>query len=275
MTAARAGHNELWNGHGRKLRRTLTDKDQVQGNAHDACSTPRKPFVDLVMSGTCSNRRQAGVWSLLIFSLMCASTSSRAQLPGAPVLQNAWATPGIVGAINFGSGSDGEVYAVAGSWAPTSGRFQLSGGAGSRRFSGIGSRSVFGLRLAVPFGGGPTSNFGFAAFAGGGGGAGGKSKTADSLASTSQVPIGAAIGWRRALGASHGLSLYASPSYVFFTGGGKSGGLVRTSVAADLGITASLGLTAGVEFGQTRVHEIGGPSGPLYGVGIAYAFGHR
>lgn len=219
---------------------------------------------------------QAGVWSFLVAFLSGGMISSvEAQLPGAPVLQNAWATPGVVAAMNFGSGSDGEVYALAGAWAPTSGRFQFSAGAGSRRFSGVGSRSVFGLRLAVPFGGGPASNFGFAAFAGGGGGAGGKSKTADSLASTSQVPVGAAIGWRRAIGASHGMSLYASPSYVFFTGGSKSGGLVRASVAADLGITASLGLTAGVEFGQTRVHSLGGPSGTLYGVGIAYAFGRR
>jgi hypothetical protein len=206
---------------------------------------------------------------------LASISSSAAQLPGAPVLQNAWATPGIVAAIDFASGSDGEVYALAGAWSPTSGRFQLSGGAGSRRFSGVGSRSVFGLRLAVPFGGGPASNFGFAAFVGGGGGAGGKSNAADSLASTSQVPVGAAIGWRRALGANHGVSLYASPSYVFFTGGTKAGGLVRGSVGADLGITASLGLTAGVEFGQTRVRAVGGPSGTLFGVGIAYALGRR
>ena len=221
-------------------------------------------------------RWQAGVCSLLVLSLGgIKAPPASAQLPGAPVLQNAWATPGVVAAINFGSGSDGEVYALTGSWAPTSGRFQLSGGAGSRRFSGVGSRSVFGLRLAVPFGGGAASNLGFAAFVGGGGGAGGKSNAADSLASTSQLPVGAAIGWRRALGASHGLSLYASPSYVFFTGGSKAGGLVRTSVAADLGITASLGLTAGVEFGQTRARSIGGPSGALFGAGIAYALGRR
>jgi hypothetical protein len=236
-------------------------------------SSSRNPF----MRGTLDCRWQTGVPKIgwLATLTLISMASARAQLPGAPVLQNAWATPGTVVAIDFGSGSDGEVYALAGSWAPASGRFQLSGGAGPRRFSGVGSRSVFGLRLAVPFGGGPASNFGFAAFLGGGGGAGGKSKTADSLASTSQVPVGAAIGWRRALGASHGVSLYASPSYVFYTGGGKRDGLVRASVAADLGISASLGLTAGVEFGQTRVHSLGGPSGTLYGVGIAYALGHR
>jgi hypothetical protein len=30
-----------------------------------------------------------------------------------------------------------------------------------------------------------------------------------------------------------------------------------------------------VEFGQTRVRAVGGPSGTLFGVGIAYALGRR
>jgi len=89
------------------------------------------------------------------------------------------------------------------------------------------------------------------------------------------VPVGVAIGWRRALGATHGVSLYASPSYVFYSGGAKSSGLVRTSVAADVGITPSFGLTAGIEFGQNRSAAAGGTSGTLYGIGLAYALGRR
>lgn len=212
--------------------------------------------------------------SIQLFA-MISLASAGAQMPGAPVLQNAWATPGIVGAVNFGGGSDGEVYAAAGSWAPASGRFELSGGFGSRHVTGAGSRGVYGVRLAIPFGGRPTSAIGFAVFAGAGGNVGGKSTAADSAASTSEVPLGAALGWRRSLGSNHGISVYASPSYVLFSGGDKSGGLVRGAAAADVGITPSLGLTAGIDFGQTRGRAIGGPSGTLYGVGIAYAFGRR
>jgi len=208
--------------------------------------------------------------SVALTSLVAAG----AQMPGAPVLQNAWATPGVVGALNIAGGSNGQAYAAAASWAPSTGRFQLSGGFGSRRVTGVGSRGVYGARLAMPFGG-SASNLGFAAFAGVGGGSGAKSTGADSAASTTQVPVGVAIGWRRALGATHGVSLYASPSYVFYSGGAKSSGLVRTSLAVDVGITPSFGLTAGIEFGQNRSTAVGGTSGTLYGIGLAYALGRR
>jgi hypothetical protein len=81
-----------------------------------------------------------------------------------------------------------------------------------------------------------------------------------------------AIGWRRAIGGSHGLSVYATPNYVFFSGGSKTGGLFRAGIGADVGITGSLGVTGGAEFGGTRGRAVGGPSGVLYGVGVSYAF---
>jgi hypothetical protein len=209
-------------------------------------------------------------------ALLTASTSVAsvgAQLPGAPVLQNAWASPGIVGAVNVGGGADGGAYAVAGSWAPTTGSYELSGGFGSRHFSGAGSRTVYGFRLAVPFGS-KAGAFGFAAFIGAGGGSVSNNAT-DSAASTSEVPVGFAVGWRRALGSMHGVSVYASPSYVFLSGGRERGNLVRGAVGVDFAFTPSFGLTAGIDFGQTRAHDIGGPSGALFGVGLAYAFKRR
>jgi hypothetical protein len=196
-----------------------------------------------------------------------------AQMPGVPVLQNAWAMPGTVAAINFGGGSDGQAFAVAAAWAPPTGSVQLSGGAGFRNLTGLGNRSAYGLRLAIPIG--PSNRaLGFAAFAGLGGGSVNASD-ADSAASTSEVPLGAVIGWRRALDAVRGVSIYASPSYLFLSGGSHSGGLVRGAVAIDMGITRSFGLTAGIDFGQSRDRAFGGPSGVLFGAGLAYAFGHR
>jgi hypothetical protein len=197
-------------------------------------------------------------------------------MPGAPVLQNAWATPGIVAALDVAGGSDGSVYAAAASWTPGSGRFQLSGGGGVRSVTGGGTGGVYGIRAAIPLGG-ASSSFGFGAFAGIGGGSATKSKTVfvDSVASTAEIPIGAAVGWRHAIGASHGLSVYATPSYVFFTGGKKTDGLVRVGLGADFGITKAIGATVGVDFGGKRPRGFGGPSGSLFGVGVSYALGHR
>ena len=209
------------------------------------------------------------------------------QIPGAPVLQNVWATPGIVGALDIGTGSGGSVYAAAGSWTPGSGRFELSGGVGFQKVGGnAGSRGVYGVRAAIPFGR-ASSTFGFGAFAGIGGGpgkivstqdtaftpGGPLVTTVDSATSTLQIPVGVAVGWRRAIGGTHGVSLYASPSYTFFSGGGGgSGGLIRVAIGADFGITSKLGATAGVEFGAKRERGFGGPTGSLLGLGLSYAF---
>lgn len=203
-------------------------------------------------------------------------------MPGAPVLQNAWATPGMVGAVDIAGGSGGSVYAAAISWTPNAGRFELSGGGGYWR-TGTRSSGVYGVRAAVPLGG-ASAAIGFAAFAGiGGGGASHQTITvpdrgvvSDSSASTMEVPVGAAIGWRHAIGASHGLSVFATPAFVFRSGGnGGNKGIIRVGIGADFGITNALGVTVGGDLGQTRPRGFGGPSGALFGLGVSYAFGSR
>src|SRR4051812_43182098 len=94
------------------------------------------------------------LWALRIAGLVAtiAAASADAQMPGAPVLQNAWGTPGIVGALNVTGGSDGSTYAAAGSWSPGSGRFQFSGGLGVQQRAGNGSGGAYGVRVAMPFG---------------------------------------------------------------------------------------------------------------------------
>ena len=223
---------------------------------------------------------------LLLSALFgAAAETAVAQIPGAPVLQNVWATPGIVGAIDVGSGSGGSVYAAAGSWTPGSGRFELSGGLGYQRLGdNAGSRGVYGVRAAMPFGG-ASSTFGFGAFAGIGGGPSkavadtvitpGGRLIADSATSTLEIPVGVAVGWRHTIGATHGVSIYASPSYTFYSGGSSgNGGLIRGAIGADFGITSKLGATVGFEFGGTREGGLGGPTGSLFGVGVSYAFSH-
>jgi hypothetical protein len=214
--------------------------------------------------------------SYVCFALTVALPAAQAQMPGAPVLQNAWATPGIVAAVDIAGGSDGTVYAAAASWTPGSGRFQLSGGGGFRTVTGGGNGGVYGIRAAIPLGG-ASGSFGFGAFAGIGGGSATHKTNAfvDSVANTAEIPVGAAVGWRHAIGATHGLSVYATPSYVFFTGGKKTDGLVRVGIGADVGITKAIGATVGADFGGTRPRGFGGPSGSLFGVGLSYALGHR
>lgn len=232
--------------------------------------------------------RGPGRHAHFLFRCVAAFTLSAAcrvgaQLPNAPILQNAWATPGIVGALNVAGSSDGSVYAAAAGWSPGSGRFQLSGGLGLQNRTGTGTKAAYGVRAAIPFGG-ASSTFGFAAFAGiGGGGTNsisvadtlGRPLKADSIPWTTQIPIGAAIGWRHAIGATHGLSVYATPAYVFYTGGSKNGGLFRAAIGADVGITKAIGATAGVDFGSSRPRGLGGPSTAQYGLGVSYAFGRR
>jgi hypothetical protein len=240
-------------------------------------------------SETDSARNQRFLWALRFAAIAAVilAASAGAQIPGLPVLQNVWASPGVVGALDIGGGSDGTTYAGAIGWTPGSGRFQLSAGVGARTRKAGGSGASYGARVAMPFGG-ASSTFGFAAFAGIGGGPavstpastisfnnGNAVTVPDSVSSTTEVPLGAAIGWRRAIGSNHGISVYADPAYVLFSGGSKTQGLFRAAVGVDVGITNSLGATVGVEFGGTRARGFGGPSGTQFGVGVSYAFGKR
>lgn len=228
------------------------------------------------------------VRAIATIAIAAVASSADAQIPGAPVLQNAWATPGIVGALNY-SGSSGEnVFAAAAGWSPGSARFQLSGGLGYQTQTDFSGRAVYGARIAMPFGG-KSSTFGFAAFAGVGGGPARKARVpdlrtfdandsttvTDTLASTAQIPIGAAVGYRRTIGSNHGISVYATPAWVIYSGGTKTNGLFRAAIGADIGITSALGATVGVDFGGTRAKELGGPSSAQYGIGVSYALGKR
>ena len=97
----------------------------------------------------------------------------------------------------------------------------------------------------------------------------------DSTTNSTVIPIGASIGWRRGVGTSHGVSVYASPAFVYFGGGTNSRGLMRAAFGVDAGVTPAIGVTGGFDLGGTRPQAIGGPSGVAYGLGVSYAFGRR
>ena len=194
-----------------------------------------------------------------------------AQMPGAPVFQNAWAAPGIVVALDIAGGSNGSVYAGAAGWAPSRGRFQLSGGAGMQASQGAGSRAVYGARVAVPVMQLMGGKVGIAAFGGIGGGAG---SATDSLRSNTVVPGGVAIGYRQSIGSGgRGFSVFADPGYQYHSGTTGSQGYLRVGYGIDAGISSRFGLTIGGESGGIAGSGKAGPTGSLYGVGVSMKLG--
>jgi hypothetical protein len=121
-------------------------------------------------------------------------------------------------------------------------------------------------------------NLGIAAFAGVGGAQGPKLASGQRTG-YGQAPIGASVGYRRALGASRAISFYGAPFYGYFRNdfgnATKSTGLFRLSIGGDFALTRALGLTVGVETGQNRRAGDAGPSAAMWGGGVSYAFGRR
>jgi hypothetical protein len=200
-----------------------------------------------------------------------------AQLPGLPVLQNAFVGPGFAAAVNGGGGSGGSAYAAALGWTPRSARFQISVGAGAYLSEGE-SGGAFGARVAVPVFSLMNGAMGLAAFAGVGGAQGPRVQGA--RVGLGQAPIGATVGYRRGIGATRGFSIYAAPFFGYFRNdfgnNTESVGLFRVSLGGDFALTRSIGLTAGLEAGgQSKGEGRPGPSGVVWGAGVSYAFGRR
>src|SRR6478672_1614042 len=119
---------------------------------------------------------------------------ARAQMLGAPVLQNAFANRGVTVGVDFGSGSDHSSYGGAVSWSPMSAKYALSGGIAYLDPKFGSGTATYGARLMVPvFHRFP--EFGVAPFVGMGG------ATRDGVTAW-QIPLGISAGYRRALGSS-------------------------------------------------------------------------
>ncbi|HEX3159959.1 MAG TPA: hypothetical protein VHQ45_15680 [Gemmatimonadaceae bacterium] len=207
--------------------------------------------------------------------LTCAlATPAAAQMTGFPVLQNAFTPPGIAVAVNVGTGSDVTGYGAAGSWAPGRGRIQLMLGVAAAVPDEGSTTATFGGRLAVPittpWTGRPVNRFGLAVFAGTGG-------TRQEGVTTIQIPVGASVGWRRALGTTRALSIYAAPFYSWNRASSAdiddvTKGLVRMSIGMDFAASRNIGLSLGYELGSTAELGEPGATGGILGAGVAYAF---
>jgi len=209
-----------------------------------------------------------------------APISAQGQVPGTPVLQNAFVSPGLAIAANFGSSSGQSYFGAAGGWGLGGGRLQLSGGAGVQRVNNT-SRGAYGVRLASGLWSGMGGALGAGAFVGLGGAARTRANNAVTNPAIMSVPIGASIGYQHSLGATRAFSVYGSPMYRWSrvtTENGAGGSVTtsssgfRASVGADVSISQSFGATVGAEFGGSSG---GVKNGSVLGVALTFAPGRR
>jgi hypothetical protein len=216
-----------------------------------------------------------------------------AQLPGVPTAPGAFVRAGIGVAANAGveraTSADGDAdnrwtYGLAGAYAPGSARWQLAAGAAAQQW-GEGYKSpatAFGGRVAVPVWRG--ARLGASAFAGLGVARAtfedeGEPGDDDDAASLRQIPVGAAIGLRGALGATRAWSLSVAPQLVFyqFSVGDESldASRLRVGVVAEVALTSRLGIGVAFEDGGRASSDEPGPRGSTIGLGLSLALGAR
>jgi hypothetical protein len=202
------------------------------------------------------------------------------QAPGLPVLQNAFANPGLAVAADFGGGSGQSFLGAAAALGLGSGRFQVSGAAGASRANGA-VRGVYGGRLAgnIWTSSGGTGSLGVGAFAG----LGGAPRTRDAGVVTNPalltIPAGISVGYRRPMGASRGISAYVSPMYNWMRATSDSvfsSGSVRVALGLDFAFSPSLCATVGGELGGRSDRATrGGINYGAFGAAISFVPGRR
>ncbi len=214
-------------------------------------------------------------WAVAVAAL-CAVASTLpsgagAQMPSVPLLQGPFRNPGVtVGA--FGAGGDGTTAAGAAVAIVPSARwlqFTVGGGYADAGTSvaTYGGRAAVSLRRFVPFL--RSDAIGVAVYAGLGGG------MRDSVTLLT-VPAGVTVGYRRPLGSTRMISLYASPFYIYSQSSGQGlqdggKGLVRVSAGVDVAVTRRIGLSVGAEGGAAAQDAQPGPRSTLFGAGISFA----
>ena len=196
-----------------------------------------------------------GLGSAAVATILVLSSNATAQIPGLPALQNAFVNPGLALAANFGSGSGQSLFAVAGAYGLGSGRFAISGAAGAQR-ANEATRGAYGGRASFTAWTSSRGSFGLGAFAG----AGVAPRTRNDAgfltnAAMLTIPAGITAGWRRPMGRTRGLSVYAAPLYRWTRletdlEGSSSEGTVRVATGLDFSFTPSFGITLGGEFGS-------------------------
>jgi hypothetical protein len=191
-----------------------------------------------------------------------------AQMPGQPVLQNAFTNPGWAFGVNYGDSDEALGYGGAIAWGNASAKLGLSAGGGiwdpaqGENVFAWGARALWSpLRFAQ-------DRMAAGVFAGIGGA---RQDELDLI----EAPVGVAASFRAAIGETRGISVYATPflrlSRADLGGGvGESNWLFRSSIGVDVAALPRLGVTLGYEFGATAEAGTPGPTGGIFGLGVSY-----
>jgi hypothetical protein len=213
---------------------------------------------------------RGGLASILAVAL-CAAQAV-AQVPGLPVLQNAFSNPGLAFAANLGGGSGQSFYGAAAAWGLRGGAFTLSGAAGAQNANDA-SRGAYGARVAARVWSSAGGSLGLGGFAGFGGAPRTRAGAIVTNPAVATIPVGLSAGYRRSMGSTRGLSAYVSPFYRWTrvdSGTVLTSGTIRFSAGLDFSVSTSIGVTFGGEFGGS-----GGGNSGLFGGAISFVPGGR
>jgi len=209
----------------------------------------------------------------VLIGLTAIAASAAAQVPGAPVLQNAFANPGLAVAADFGGGPGQSFYGAAAALGLGTGKLQLSGAAGAAHGNGA-TRGAYGARLSASVWSSSAGALAVAAFGGVGGAPRTRSANIVTNPAVLSIPAGVSLGYRHPLGSTRGLSAYVSPFYRWRrtdSGTVVSKGSMRVSLGLDFAFSQSFGATFGAELGQNN-----GTSGTgTVGAAISFVPGRR
>jgi hypothetical protein len=217
---------------------------------------------------------------VIAIPLLLVAGQMRAQVPGLPVLQNAFVNPGIAIAADFGGGGGQSFGGLAGGWGlgasanRGSARIQVSGAAGAARGNGS-VRGAYGGRAAFSAWTSAGGTLGVAAFAGVGGAPRTRANGSVTNAAVMTIPAGVSFAYRRPVGATRGMSIYASPMFSWVrtstdvSTASASG--FRGAVGFDFAFSPSLGATIGGEFGTQTSGGRGGSGS--FGAAISFVPG--
>jgi hypothetical protein len=204
---------------------------------------------------------------------LVAVSGAAAQIPGAPVLQNAFASPGLAVAANFGAGGGQSLFALAAGWGPGTGRILLSGAAGAQRINDA-TRGAYGGRASMTAWTSAGGSLGAAVFAGVGGAPRTRNETGMTNTAVFTIPAGITVGYRRNIGTNRGISAYVSPMYRWARVTSDddetvSEGNFRVAVGLDFSFNPALGVTLGADMGS------GDTGASAFGAAVSWIPGGR
>jgi len=208
-------------------------------------------------------------------TLASAKGELAAQVPGVPVLQNAFSNPGLAIAANFGTSSGQSYYGAAAAFGlGTEGTLSVSAAAGAQHGNGA-TRGAYGARIASRVWSSKGGALGVGGFAGYGGAQRTRTGTIVTNPAVMMIPVGLSVGYRRALGTTRGLSAYLSPFYRWVrtdSGAVASSGSMRISGGLDFSFSSSLGVTVGGDLGGAGSSSGGGGNKSSGALGAAISF---